>query len=152
MPQQYLWSQVEECHANTEFIHSVLGIYESLDEETPLLDLTCSSCGDCCRFDTSGIRLYLSTGELAALSSLDPPVPEAPVSGRCPYQVGNECHARNNRPLGCRIFFCENPPGYNMEQEYERWHGAIQSLHQTHCLPYAYVDIVDAFLQLHSRK
>lgn len=151
-PQEDLWGQVDECLRSPEFLHSIVSMYAEVDAELASLSTDCRACGDCCRFDTSGVRLYVTTGELAVLSRLTPPVPDAPSLGRCPYQVGDSCDARDHRPLGCRIFFCHGPPRYNMQQEYERRHEAIQRLHQTHCLPYAYVDLVDAFMQLHSLK
>ena len=32
----------------------------------------------------------------------------------CPFQVGNLCTAREQRPLGCRIYFCD--PAYQDRQ------------------------------------
>jgi Fe-S-cluster containining protein len=143
-----LWEQIARCRNSSAFTSALTELYAELDGLLSSLSVHCKACGDCCNFATSGMRLYASTGELGMLSASIPPNPRAPEEDRCPYQVDGKCRARQYRPLGCRTFFCEKEMQPVLATEYERLHDAIRILHQTHCLPYAYVDLVAAFLQL----
>jgi len=107
----------------------------------------CLGGGACCKFDRAAHRLYVSTAELALLASAAPPAPDRARRGRCPYQVGPRCTARDRRPLGCRIFFCNAAP-VRMEAEYERHHRAIRELHHYRGFPYLYVELTSALTQL----
>jgi Fe-S-cluster containining protein len=147
-----LWEQIALCRDDGDFIQSLIEVYAELDRRLAELSAHCRACGRCCNFAVSGVRLYASTGELAALSRTDPPAPRAPLQDRCPYQLGRKCRARDRRPLGCRAFFCEKAFAGDLAIEYEVCHRAIRDLHQTRCLPYAYVDMVHAFLQFSFRK
>jgi len=105
----------------------------------------CRACGRCCHFDQMDHRLYVSTGELALLAALAPAC--RPRRGRCPYQVDERCTARPRRPLGCRAFFCQVRPGDDPDR-YERPHGQVRRLHERHGVPYRYVELTDALVEL----
>ena len=54
--------------------------------------------------------LFVSNLEANVLLAAAPPF-QQPVSGDfCPFQVDNLCTAREPRPLGCRVYFCD--PAY----------------------------------------
>jgi Fe-S-cluster containining protein len=102
----------------------------------------CRACGECCRFERFDHRLYVTPAELAWLLAVPPPQPAAPL--RCPYQAGARCMARERRPLGCRIFFCDG----GESDQYEAVHAQVKDLHQKLRVPYAYVELSGALMQL----
>jgi Fe-S-cluster containining protein len=70
----------------------------------------CDASGRCCRFAEYGHTLFLSHFEAELLLETAPPYPKPVSRDGCPFQVGNLCTARKERPLGCRIYFCD--PAY----------------------------------------
>src|SRR5260370_41522088 len=88
----------------------VLEIYKEADKEVAAAGPVCVASGRCCRFKEHGHVLYMSNLEAEVLLSASPPY-EQPVSADfCPFQQGNLCTAREPRPLGCRIYYCD--PAY----------------------------------------
>ena len=107
----------------------------AIAQKSPL----CKGCGKCCDFAKMGHRLYVSTGELALLSSIPPPKSAKPL--QCPYQINGQCKARDRRPLGCRVYFCES----NLAEDfYERFHDMILDSHKNFAVPYRYVELTSA--------
>lgn len=87
-------------------------LYAELDAEIARLAPVCEISGRCCRFAEFDHALYLSTVEFAVLVA-DAPQGEEGVDGieRCPWQDDRgRCRAREARPLGCRVYFCD--PSY----------------------------------------
>jgi Fe-S-cluster containining protein len=60
--------------------------------------------------------------------------------------VGPRCHARENRPLGCRAFFC-GAEASDSQAIYESYHARIRQLHQRHGLAYRYVELTWALTE-----
>src|SRR3954449_10149612 len=88
----------------------VLRIYAEADAEVAAAGPVCVASGRCCRFAEYGHVLYLSGLEADVLLAAAPPY-EQPVSPAfCPFQKGNLCTAREPRPLGCRVYYCD--PSY----------------------------------------
>jgi len=88
----------------------VMRLYADADKEVAAAGPVCVASGRCCRFKEYGHVLYLSGLEADVLLSAAPPY-EAPVSADfCPFQKGNLCTAREPRPLGCRVYYCD--PAY----------------------------------------
>ncbi|MFL5341122.1 MAG: hypothetical protein ACJ8F7_13325 [Gemmataceae bacterium] len=92
-------------------IHSrVRALYREVDAAVAAAGPRCDSSGRCCRFKEWGHVLFLSGLEADVLLE-SAPAYEPPVSPDfCPFQVANLCTAREPRPLGCRIYFCD--PAY----------------------------------------
>ncbi len=88
----------------------LFALYDSVDAEVKAAGPQCQASGRCCRFKEYGHTLFVS--ELEARALLDSaPAYSTPVSPDfCPFQSGNLCTARSERPLGCRIYFCD--PAY----------------------------------------
>jgi len=147
-PGQSLASMVGRCGANPAFLSDLARVQERIDARIADLQQKCLAGGVCCRFDLTGHRLYLSTGELAILTSEPPPAPGACRKLRCPYQLGSRCMARQRRPLGCRIFFCRIADRASADRIYEQYHHRIRMLHQTHWVPYGYVELTSSIMQL----
>ncbi len=134
-----LGEAVALCRADAKFTSALCEIYTRADLAVAKRSPDCRACGACCRFDRMGHRLYVSTGELAMLCETPPSQPFRP--GRCPYQSGSQCTARRRRPLGCRVFFCGEGPAEWSSELYEKYHAQIRRLHESHGLPYSYVEL-----------
>ncbi len=88
----------------------VYAVYAEVDAAVAAAGPKCESSGRCCRFKEWGHVLYLSALEAEVLLESAPPY-EQPISPDfCPFQKENLCTAREPRPLGCRIYFCD--PAY----------------------------------------
>jgi len=86
---------------------SVLELYAEVDEEVAAAGPVCVASGRCCRFKEYGHVLYVSNLEADVLLASAPPY-EQPVSPDfCPFQKDNLCTAREPRPLGCRVYYCD---------------------------------------------
>jgi len=84
-------------------------LYAELDAEVAGLAPVCRVSGRCCRFQEYGHTLFLSSIE-AALLVADAPAPARPADDgqTCPWQDhSGRCTARDARPLGCRVYFCD---------------------------------------------
>lgn len=85
-------------------------VYAVADNAVAAAGPKCDASGKCCHFTEYGHSLFISHFEAEILLENAPPY-ETPVSrDGCPFQVGGLCTARDARPLGCRIYFCD--PAY----------------------------------------
>jgi Fe-S-cluster containining protein len=85
----------------------VLELYQEVDRAVAAAGPVCVASGRCCRFKEHGHVLYLTNLEANVLLAGAPPY-EKPVSADyCPFQKGSLCTAREPRPLGCRIYYCD---------------------------------------------
>jgi len=74
------------------------------------------------------------------LQQLSPhPAPRA-LSPNCPYQVNGLCSTHTIRPLGCRVFFCEEGTEDWQQDTTERFLSRLKALHTEHDLPYSYME------------
>jgi Fe-S-cluster containining protein len=58
----------------------------------------------------------------------------------CPFQQGTLCTAREARPLGCRIYFCDENAQSWQQAVYEQYHAQLQAVHERFGLPYRYIE------------
>src|SRR3981189_658201 len=96
----------------TETVHrQVLEIYHEADAAVAAAGPVCVASGRCCRFKEYGHTLFLSNLEAEVLLHGAPPYDATSVTPDfCPFQKGNLCTAREPRPLGCRVYYCD--PAY----------------------------------------
>jgi Fe-S-cluster containining protein len=101
----------------------VLELYRRADAEVAAAGPVCIASGRCCRFKEYNHVLFVSNLEaevlLAEAPSYNPPV----SSDFCPFQKENLCTARDPRPLGCRIYFCDpayQETGKRLSEKYVR--------------------------------
>jgi Fe-S-cluster containining protein len=89
-------------------------LYTELDQAIALASPVCRSSGRCCRFKEYGHTLFLSQPEADLL--LEPGLPPGSTvdADSCPFQIGGLCTARERRPMGCRIYYCD--PTYQDRQ------------------------------------
>jgi hypothetical protein len=93
-----------------ELRRQVLELYQEVDRAVAAAGPVCVASGRCCRFKEYGHVLFLSNLEADVLIAQAPPY-DLPVSPDfCPFQKGNLCTAREPRPLGCRVYYCD--PNY----------------------------------------
>jgi Fe-S-cluster containining protein len=136
------------CQADEHFLASLRDLYDGADRAIASTGAICAGGGACCRFDLMDHRLYLTAGELALLVHRHPADAIESDLGRCPYQLGPRCTARRDRPLGCRTFFCDRTRESATRQIHEEFHTRITLLHQRHCLPYRYAELLAGLMQL----
>ncbi len=140
---------VDDARRADGFLDAVGALLARAEAELADLQPTCRACGNCCRFDEFGHRLYCSTGELALLTARRPPGPPGPPpNGRCPWQVGDRCAARDGRTLSCRAFFCDDAAAGRVVDVCERYHTALRRLHAEFAVPYRYLDLTAALEEI----
>jgi hypothetical protein len=93
-----------------EIRRQVLAIYRDVDQAVAEAGPVCVASGRCCRFKEYGHVLYLSNLEAEVLLADAPPYDQPVSADFCPFQKDNLCTAREPRPLGCRIYYCD--PAY----------------------------------------
>jgi hypothetical protein len=119
---------------------AVYAIYGELDAEIARLAPVCRRSGRCCRFAEYGHTLFVSAPE-AELLLTDAPAPSRPLDdgATCPWQdQAGRCTARQARPLGCRVYFCD--PSYE-ESAFglsELFLGRLKQLVERLDLPWGY--------------
>jgi hypothetical protein len=88
----------------------VLELYQEVDRAVAEAGPVCVASGRCCRFKDYGHVLFVSNLEADVLLAAAPAY-ESPVSpDYCPFQKDKLCTAREPRPLGCRVYYCD--PSY----------------------------------------
>jgi Fe-S-cluster containining protein len=91
----------------TELRERVLGVYAAVDAAVAAASPRCEASGRCCRFTEYGHTLFLSRFEADILLETAPAYAQPVTRDGCPFQVDNLCTARDERPLGCRVYFCD---------------------------------------------
>ena len=143
---------VAMCAADAGFLAGLEQILTQADRAAAQRRFDCRQCGQCCRFEQFGHRLYVTAGELALMLRLAPgQAPARPdEAGLCPYQDQARCLARVGRTLGCRLFFCDPAANEWFCDAYESFHQQIKLLHAAHGLPYVYAELTAALAELAS--
>lgn len=85
----------------------LLEILHDVDREIAVHQPRCDASGRCCRFKEYGHTLFMSRTEAELL--LEPGIPSdwTLTDETCPFQIEGLCTARDRRPLGCRVYFCD---------------------------------------------
>jgi Fe-S-cluster containining protein len=143
-------SQVEAWmrHAIASAGRELDTIYGDLAVEITARSPRCSASGRCCKFESFGHRLYVTGLEaaylwarlgLAARPSLTD-VSASRAAGGCPFQPERLCTVHAIRPMGCRMFFCDETAKDWQEATYERYQSRIRELHDRLGIPYIYAE------------
>lgn len=85
----------------------IAAVYRAADAAVAAAGPRCEASGRCCRFTEYGHTLFLSDLEAEYLLAAAPPIVGPVTPDGCPFQVGGLCTAREPRPLGCRVYFCD---------------------------------------------
>lgn len=120
---------------------SVLEIYRQAEAEIASAKPVCLASGKCCRFKEYDHTLFLSSMEAAVLLKYAPAYDKPTDPAFCPFQKGGLCTAREPRPLGCRVYFCD--PAYQniMVEISERYTRKLKDLANEKNLPWNYAPL-----------
>ncbi len=89
-------------------------VYAEVDAAVAAAAPRCDVSGRCCRFTEYGHSLFISAFEAEILLEAGLPFAKPVTRDGCPFQIDNHCTAREHRPLGCRIYFCD--PNFQEQQ------------------------------------
>jgi hypothetical protein len=105
-------------------------LYEELSRDIAAAAPVCEVSGRCCRFKEYGHTLFLSRPEAELLLSQGLPPDATFDEACCPFQIGGLCTARDRRPLGCRIYFCDPKYASTGPELSERYIDRLKKLHE----------------------
>ncbi len=120
----------------------VLQLYQEVDAAVAAAGPVCVASGRCCRFKEYGHTLFLSNLEAEVLLHDAPPYDAKTVTPDfCPFQQGNLCTARQPRPLGCRVYYCD--PNYQdtCKEITETYLHRLKELAAAHDIPWRYAPL-----------
>ena len=127
--------------ADRGFHDAVSALYEQLDREIAAKAPLCTNRGECCRFGAFGHRLYVTQVEWRYFRERQAARGFLPViDDVCPYQVDGRCTAREHRPLGCRVYFCDANSREWQPDMYERYLAALKRVGDAHDIEYRYAE------------
>ncbi|MBM4014932.1 MAG: hypothetical protein FJ293_08205 [Planctomycetes bacterium] len=129
-------------------------LYRDLERELAAVQPRCELSGRCCDFRANGHVLFASDLELAHLAATLPLRADGPAD-LCPWWQGGLCAAREGRPLGCRLYFCDATKQSELQALSERFHDRLKRLHESTAAPYRYdrfVRRVRELAALHARR
>lgn len=124
-------------------VADLLAVFAAVTDEVTRRAPVCWASGRCCNFKKTGHLLYV-TGLEAAYTLVKCGSPgqarlaESVATGGCPFQVMNLCGVHGEKPLGCRLFFCDMTAQQWQNEVYERLLGELRSLHARHGIEYRY--------------
>ena len=124
-------SPADELASIRDRLHS---LYGDLERDLARYGPLCRLSGRCCRFREYGHTLFISDPEARVLIA-DAPRPARPLDDgqSCPWQDARDrCTAREARPLGCRIFFCDPAFAEVSPQLSETYLGKLKQLANQH--------------------
>lgn len=136
---------------------AVAALLREADADIAARRPVCRSSGRCCKFEQYGHSLFVTQAELIHFdhtikSNLQrstftlqhsvslPQFFAQPKQEGCPYQIDGLCTARDARPLGCRIYFCDENAQHWQNSVYEKYHTRLAALHAAFGIPYQYME------------
>jgi Fe-S-cluster containining protein len=120
---------------------SVMEIYRQADAEIASAKPVCMASGKCCRFKEYDHTLFLSSMEAAVLLKYAPEYNKPTDTAFCPFQKDGLCTAREPRPLGCRVYFCDPAYQNTMVEISERYTRKLKDLANEKNLPWNYAPL-----------
>ncbi len=125
--------------------------YAEIDRSIARHRPTCWNRGACCKFGRYGHRLFVTNLELAYFVRGERR-DWRPATGEdaCPYQVDGLCTAREHRPLGCRIYYCDPAAQGWQPEETEAALARLKELSVALGIEYRYVEWLSALRELDS--
>lgn len=119
----------------------LLQIYDDLAQDIAQRAPVCDLSGRCCRFKEYGHRLYISRPEAELLLQNGLPEGAQVNDAGCPFQIGQLCTARELRPFGCRVYFCDPKYAGQAEELTEEYLARLKSLHASTNTPWDYAEL-----------
>ena len=143
---------LRRCSRDPAFVAAVRALYDELDRTIAARNPVCTNRGVCCKFDSFGHHLFVTSAELAYFLAVTAGPLLAPAGrGFCPYQVAGACRAREGRPAGCRVFFCDPAAGEWQSAATEETLARLRAVGEQFGLAYAYVEWTEALRRLGGR-
>lgn len=119
--------------------------YRDLDAAIADRAPVCTNRGLCCNFDAYGHDLFVTTAELAHFIAGHHDTWRSPSNERhCPWQIDGICTAREHRPMGCRIFFCDETSTAWQHAEYEKRLAELKRIGDALGIEYRYTEWLSA--------
>lgn len=118
-------------------------LYNDLAAEVAQAGPSCELSGRCCRFVEYDHVLFLSGPEAEVLLA-DAPAPSRVLDdgASCPWQdERNRCTAREARPLGCRVYYCDPSYQDRSHELSERYLARLRTLTASLGLPWDYAPL-----------
>ena len=148
------WQQWRDAVGHAEIDNAIGDLYVRIDTDIAARGPTCWSSGKCCRrFDSYGHRLYVTGLEIARFTKHSGPVaPREPSAASrlpilnaarrdaCVFQIDGLCSTHTTRPLGCRVYFCQQGTQDWQRELYERYQADLRAMHERWALPYRYME------------
>ena len=106
----------------------LLAICDDLAADITRAAPVCELSGRCCRFKEYGHTLFLSRPEAEWLLEQGLPENATIDEAGCPFQIEGLCTARERRPLGCRVYYCDPRYAGVGEDLSERYLGRLKEL------------------------
>lgn len=117
-------------------------VYARLATELEPYRRHCDARGICCNFKAHGHRLYVTGLEAAEMArggvKADRALPEA---GSCPFLRDGLCGIRENRAIGCRIYYCDSTYSDERNATYEKFLKLVREIEARHGLAHSYADV-----------
>ena len=136
---------IRRCAADPAFIAVMERFYGDLDRRIGDQRPECTNRGACCKFATYDHNLFVTSPELAwFVARSGGPILAPPDRSHCPYQQGGSCTAREARPAGCRVFFCDPAAQSWQSPMTEDALRRLAEISDEFELPYAYLEWTDA--------
>lgn len=125
------------------FFDELKELYDQLDAAVARMAPSCRLSGLCCRFREYGHTLFVSGPEFDYLVSRAPePVRPLDEGETCPWQdARGRCTAREARPLGCRVYFCDPSYEHASPEISERFIAGLRRLAERHGLRWDYAPL-----------
>ena len=125
----------------TQLRHQILELYAEVDRDVAAAGPVCVASGRCCRFKEWGHTLFLSNLEAEQLLADAPPYDQPVSADFCPFQKDMLCTAREPRPLGCRVYFCDPNYQSTAQQITEKYLRKLKDLAETHGIAWRYAPL-----------
>ncbi len=118
-------------------------LYKDLDQEVALFGPICRLSGRCCRFEEYGHTLFVSSPEVQFLLEAAPHQQRPLDRGEtCPWQSDQgHCTAREARPLGCRVYYCDSSYESVAQELSEKFIARLKRLSDSRGLPWNYAPL-----------
>lgn len=155
-PEHALWASLHTAARTPNVSNAIRRLYDQLDDQVRRRGPVCRSSGRCCHFEQYGHRLYVTALEIAWVlaqqqvtldGSLPPPdtgrrvrLEQVTQHGSCPFQADRLCSVHTIRPMGCRVFFCQQGTERWQNELYETFLARLRRLHEDMALTYRYVE------------
>jgi hypothetical protein len=139
MVDQTIVQAIEQASRRPDVQQVMAAFYARVDREIAGQPGTCWNRSECCHFESYGHRLYVTTLEAAYFLAVQQDHPTGP-DGSCPHAVAGRCTAREPRPLGCRVFFCDPLAADWQGPLTEQRLAELRQMHTELRVPYAYLE------------